>query len=144
MTTTESRNKELARRLHEDGWSDNYEDVADELVAEEYVEHSTAHPEDVHGPAGFKREVEELRAAFPDLTVTEEETIAEGDRVVSRITFQGTHEGEFQGIEPTGESIESEIIAINRFDDGKVVEAWVQADVMGLMQQLGVVQSPGE
>ena len=142
MSTMDATNEEIARRLHTDVWDGNL-DLVDEIIAEDYVEHSSAHPEGVHGPEEFRREVEMFRAAFPDLSVTEEDTVAEGDRVASRVTFQGTQTGEFQGVEPTGKTVTFEAIAINRFEDGKIVEAWVQTDVMGLMQQLGVVESPG-
>lgn len=142
MSTMDASNEEIARRLHTEVWDGNL-DLVDEIIAEDYVEHSSAHPEGVHGPEEFRQEVEMLRSAFPDLTVTEEDTIAEGDKVASRVTFRGTHEDKFQGVEPTGKSVGFEAIAINRFEDGEIVEAWVQTDVMGLMQQLGVVESPG-
>lgn len=143
MKTIESINKGLAQRLHNEAWDEGNDALIDELIADDYVEHSTAHPQDVHGPAGFKREAEQLQAAFPDLTVTEEDSIAEGDKVASRVTFRGTHEGEFQDLPPTGTSVEFEVMVINRFEDGQLAEAWVQVDVMGLMQQLGVVEEPG-
>ena len=143
MSTMDASNEEIARRLHTEVWDGNL-DLVDEIIAEDYVEHSSAHPEGVHGPKEFRREVEMLRAAFPDLSVTEEDTVAEGDRVASRVTFRGTHEGEFQGVEPTGKSVAFEAIAINRFENGEIVEAWVQTDVMGLLGQLGVVDAPGE
>lgn len=138
MTPAETRLTELARRLHTDGWSENNDAVIDELIADDYVEHSTAHPTDVRGPEGFKQEVEDLRTGFPDLTVTEEDTLADGNKVASRLTFRGTHEGPFQELPATGRSVEVPVMAINRFEEEKVVEAWVQADVMGLLQQLGV------
>lgn len=137
----DATNREIARRMHTEVWDGNL-DLVDDVIAEEYVEHGSAHPEDVHGPEAFKREVERLRAAFPDLSVTEEDTVAEGDRVASRITFRGTHEGEFLGRKPTGTTVEFEAIAINRFVDGEIVEAWVQTDVMGLLAQLGHIELP--
>ncbi len=138
----DASNTEIARRLHTEVWDGNL-DLVDDIIAEDYVEHSSAHPEGVHGPAEFKREVKMLRSGFPDLSVTEEDTVAEDDKVASRITFRGTHEGEFLGIEPTGTSVAFEAIAINQLKDGEIVEAWVQTDVMGLMGQLGVVDVPG-
>ncbi len=87
-----------------------------------------------------------FRAAFPDLELTSvEEVIAEGDKVVRRDLWTGTHEGEFMGIEPTGKETETELINIVRFDEeGKVVEERFIADMLGLMQQLGVVEPPGQ
>lgn len=143
MPTTHSSNKEFAWRLHEEVWDNGNLDLIDELIAEDYVEHSPAIPHDVRGPADYKQNVEMIRTGFPDLTLTEEDTIAEGDKVVSRITFRGTHDGEFLDIPPTGMSVEFGVIVINRVEDGQLVEAWVQTDMVGLLQQLGVVEESG-
>ena len=77
-------------------------------------------------------------AAFPDGQHTLEEIIAEGDKVVSRGTFCGTHRGELMGMPPTGKQVTFAVIHIDRIVDGKIVEHWGQADVFGMMQQLGV------
>ena len=143
MSSTASDNKEFVRRWHADVWNDGNIDRIDEFVADDFVEHSSAHPEK-RGPSGVREDIEQLRAAFPDLSVTEEDTVAEGDKVVSRLTFSGTHDDRFQGIEPTGNEVAFGAIAINRVEDGRLVESWVQVDVMGLMHQLGAVDSPGE
>lgn len=97
----------------------------------------------MHGRAEYKQTIERLRTAFPDLTLTVEDNIAEGDKVVSRVIFRGTHEGDFQGFDPTGRSVQFETIVINRFENEELAEAWVQADVLGVMQQLGIVEGPG-
>ena len=76
-------------------------------------------------------------AAFPDYTHTPEEVLAIGDRVVLRTTNRAIHSGDFQGIPPTGRSISFGQIAIYRMVDGKVAEIWEEADLFGLMQQLG-------
>lgn len=85
-----------------------------------------------------------VRSAFPDLAVTTEDLIAEDDRVLTRYTLEGTHEGEFMGIEPTGAEVEVEGMSIGRIEDGKVVEGWTNMDVLGMLVQLGVVEPPGE
>ena len=82
-------------------------------------------------------------AAFPDLHTTFEDQIAEGDKVVARVTIRGTHQGEFQGIPATGKEVAFGGILIDHYQDGKVVEHWVQMDMMGLMQQLGAIPTPG-
>ncbi len=82
-------------------------------------------------------------AAFPDLHTTFEDQIAEGDKVVARVTIRGTHQGEFQGIPATGKEVAFGGILIDHYQDGKVVEHWVQMDMMGLMQQLGAIPAPG-
>jgi steroid delta-isomerase-like uncharacterized protein len=85
-----------------------------------------------------------LYGSFPDLTYTIEDMIAKGDKVVVRCTTRGTHEGEFQGIPPTGKKIEYEGIQIWKIKDGKVVEGRVQADILMMMQQLGMELKPKE
>jgi predicted ester cyclase len=80
--------------------------------------------------------------AFPDLHHTFEDQIAEGDKVVTRVTFHGTHQGTFQGIPATGKKIAVEATLVDRIVDGKFVEHWSNMDSMGLMQQLGVIPTP--
>ncbi len=82
--------------------------------------------------------------AFPDLQVTVEDLIAEGDKVVGRLTVTGTHQGELMGIPATGKKVSFSEIHIVRISNGKVVEHWEVADIMSMMQQLGVVQPPGQ
>ncbi len=81
-------------------------------------------------------------AAFPDMHITIDDMIAEGDRVVTRITARGTHQGEFMGMPPTGKQITLTSFDIVRVVGGKQVEHWGQMDMMGLMQQLGVMPAP--
>lgn len=81
-------------------------------------------------------------SAFPDMHHTFDDQIAEGDRVVSRVTFRGTHRGDFQGVPATGNTVAFGAIFIDRLRDGKIVEHWAQFDMMGLMQQLGAVPEP--
>ena len=84
-----------------------------------------------------------LRSAFPDLKATIEDTIAEGDKVVIRMTWRGTHTGgEFMGIPATGKSVSIGVIDIIRISGGKAVEHWGQMDSMLMMQQLGAIPAP--
>lgn len=138
MPPTDEANKDVVHRLHSEIWSEGNLDLVDEIVAEDYVEHNPNVPHEARGPADYKESVGMFRSAFPDLTLTEEDTIAEDDKVVTRFTFRGAHEGEFMGLESTGTTVESEGIVINRIEDGQLVESWPLADMMGLMDQLGV------
>jgi predicted ester cyclase len=93
--------------------------------------------------------VERLKAspfpsAFPDVHITIEDQIAEGDKVVTRWTDRGTHQGEYLDIAPTGKQVEYTGISIDRIADGKIVESWLESDRWGLMQQLGAVAEPGQ
>jgi len=83
-----------------------------------------------------------LFTAFPDLHGTIEDLIAEGDKVVDRMTCEGTHQGMFMGAPPTGKRVKWSFIDINRIVDGKIVEHWAEVDTMGIMQQLGLVPPP--
>lgn len=134
------RNKALMRRGIEEVWNQGDFDVADELIASDYVGHQP--PDEYHGPDGVKDFFGMLRRAFPDIHFTIEDQVAEGDRVVTRWTARATHQGEFQGIPPTGKSGTVTGITINRFADGKVVEGWTNLDTLGLLQQLGAIPTP--
>ncbi len=83
-----------------------------------------------------------FRAAFPDLNITIDDQVSEGDKVVTRYTFRGTHKGDLMGIAPTGKQVTTIGISIERFVDGKVVERWEVFDQLGMMTQLGVVPPP--
>jgi steroid delta-isomerase-like uncharacterized protein len=93
---------------------------------------------------GFKQFGLIFLSAFPGGTSTVEDMIAEGDRVVSRLTYRGTHSGDLMGIPPTGRSVTVAETIIDRLADGKIVESWRLFDQMGMMQQLGVIPAPGQ
>jgi predicted ester cyclase len=136
------QNKAMVHRIFEEGINENNLATFDELVAPNYVNYGF--PDLPPGPEGLKIAVNMFATAFHDFRVTVEDTIAEGDRVASRGVFTGTHEAEFQGIPPTGKRISVAYMDIWRVENGRFVENWVQLDMLGLMQQLGVVPSPGQ
>ena len=133
-------NKALIRRLFEEGINQNKPGVFDELIAPGYVNYDLPAP--APGPEGFKMVIGLFQAAFPDMHATVEEALAEGDKVITRGYFTGTHKGDFQGIPPTGKQIKVKYIDIWRVANGKAVENWVQMDLLGLMQQLGAIPAP--
>lgn len=139
MSTTEY--KENVSRLLEAGFGRGNLDVVDELMAADAVGH--APPDEMRGPAEVKAFISAIRGAFPDLEIEVRDLIAEGDEVVARWVARGTHEGEFQGVPPTGREIEVTGITIERFEDGKIVEGWTNRDAIGLLQQIGAVPAPG-
>ena len=142
-TQHQAENKEIARKYPEEVISEGNLNLIDEIIADDYVEHNSAVPEPIHGPDGVKEYVSLLRTAVPDIHCGVEDLIAEGDMVVRRDRATGTHEGGFMGIEATGKAV-VEGIHIHRIEDGQLVESWAQNDMLGLMQQLGVVEPPGE
>jgi predicted ester cyclase len=90
----------------------------------------------------FKRDIAEIRQAFPDYSGTNVDQIAEGDKVANRFVFLGTHLGEFMGVAPTGKWVEFIDNTIDRVVDGKIVESWVEVDLLGVLRQLGAVPEP--
>jgi predicted ester cyclase len=128
MSTEE--NKGLSNRVAR-AISEGDLDALDELMAPELAEE-------------FKRDVAEIRRAFPDYGGTNVEQIAEGEKVANRFVFLGTHLGEFEGVAPTGKRVEFLGHSIDRVVDEKIVESWVEVDMLGVMQQLGAVPEPGQ
>ncbi len=135
-------NKELVRRIYDELWNERKLEVAEELIAQDAVNYDTGLLPQPFGPEEMKGTVRMVTAGFPDNRHEVQEMIAEGDKVVVRCTLTGTHEGEFMGIPPTGKPIEMRGIAILRIADGRIVENWGMPDMLGLMQQLGVVPTP--
>ena len=130
-------NKTLARRWHQIFEGDL--GVADGIVAEDCVYHDGP-PGILSGPEGVKEWAIMFRDGFPDIHVTEEQFIAEGDRVVDRFVAEAIHTGEFMGVRPTCNKITFSGINIMRVADGNIVEHWVNLDALGLMQQIGAVR----
>jgi steroid delta-isomerase-like uncharacterized protein len=110
-------------------------DAADKIVAADYVNHN-AIPGQAQGLEGFKQAIASLRTAFPDLEVTIEDQVAEGDRVASRYSVRGTHKGAFLGVEATGKTVSWSAQVHQRVADGRVQESWLQWDQLGLLEQL--------
>jgi steroid delta-isomerase-like uncharacterized protein len=137
------QNKALVRRLMEEVINQGNTSLVDELFAPDFVEHEELPPGIPSGIEAVKTLFTMFHSAFPDFQVTVDDLIAEGDKVVVRSTWSGTHKGEFMGIPPSGRSVSFGVYDIIRMAGGKVVEHWGQMDNMGLMQQLGVVPAAG-
>src|ERR1700719_902475 len=138
------QNKTMVRRLCEELWNKGNLPVADELIAPTYTHHDAATPDVGRGPDGEKKRVTLYRNAFPDLRLTIEDIIAEGETVVARWSCRGTHKGDLSGIAPTGKQFHITGVSIARFTNGKMFEGFVNWDALGLMQQLGVVPELGK
>jgi steroid delta-isomerase-like uncharacterized protein len=134
-----TENKAVVRRFIGQAFNEGDLAVIDELVARDYVLHLA--PE-VRGPEGMRHFVTMYRTAFPDYTCTVDDQIAEADKVVTRWTVRGTQQGELMGIPPTGKQATLPGVVVDRIANGQLVETWLQADVLGMLQQLGVVQAP--
>jgi len=135
-------NKQLVLRWKEELWGKRNLNVVDELCGPDYVGHVSGTPGPVQGREALKQLTASYFAAF-DVDDTPEFLVAEGDMVVMRDTYRFKHKGEFQGIPATGKEASITGIDIYRIADGKIVEQWVEGDLLGLLQQLGVLPTPG-
>jgi len=134
-------NKALARRFFRMLESGDPE-IADEFVAADYYNHDTPDPN--LGLEGVKAGVTSFKKALPDAQLKIEFQLAEGDKVATRYSWSGTHQGEIYGIPATGKYVKWTATVTFRIANNKICEAWLNSDQWGAMQQLGVTPSPGQ
>lgn len=133
-------NVALIHRWFEEVWNKGRAEAIDEMFAEGGVAHGLGDQGgDLIGPAGFKTFFETFRGAFPNINVTVEDTVVEGDKLTARWVSRMTHTGDQLGFKASGKTAEITGLTIVRIQNGKIVEAWNNFDMMGLMQQLGAV-----
>lgn len=135
-------NKIIIRHYVEDVWGKGDFAAEQALIAMNVVDHNPL-PGFASGLEGHHQVLAMFLNAF-DGQMTLEDVIAEGDKVVDRWTFQGTHRGEFFGIPATGKQVTLTGMDISRIENRQIVEFWHQEDTLGLMQQLGVIPTPGK
>ena len=139
MPTTDI--KALTRRLYDEVFTGGNLALIDDLMGDDFVEHEEF-PGMPPGKEAVRAFVTASREAFPDLAVQVEDMIAEDEKVVSRVRFTGTHEGEFMGIPATGNKIDMAVIDIVAWRDGKATDHWGISDQLALFTQLGVIELP--
>jgi steroid delta-isomerase-like uncharacterized protein len=134
-------NEAIVRRFVDEYQTGGDESVAEEILADDFVDHSPFGP---FAPdrEGVKQLFAALRVAFPDLRAEIQDQFSQDDKIVTRKTFHGTNDGEFMGMPPTGKQVSFNVIDILRLRDGRFTEHWNVVDAMGLMQQLGAVPAP--
>jgi steroid delta-isomerase-like uncharacterized protein len=137
-----AENYKAAVRRFNEAFSAGDLDGAAAVFAPNAVIHNSGAPDPLD-VEGFKQFGGVFRIAFPDGKMTIEDLIVETDKVVSRVTYRGTHTGDMMGIAPTGKPVTVSAIIIDQFAEGKIVESWRIFDQMGMMQQLGLVPAPG-
>jgi predicted ester cyclase len=141
--------KDLVRRLFEDVFNEQRLDLTGQIMAKEYVEHAVEpfgrqEPGQVHGPSHQRGVVEWLRAQFPDLRMTIQSIVAEGELVAVRIRSEGTNLGSLGGVAPpTGKRFVAEQSHWYRVADGRLCEHWATRDDLSAMLQLEVILPPG-
>jgi steroid delta-isomerase-like uncharacterized protein len=131
--------KSVVRRFFAEAWNSKDTALVDELIAPSYVGHDVVLTHAERGPDRIKRIMAAFRAAFPDLHVTVEDVVIQGDKEVVRWTVRGTHQGAFMNIAPTGKSVVFSGTDIGRVVNGQIQEMWSNWDGLGLMRQLGAV-----
>lgn len=129
----------LAERWFDEVWNNGRAEAVDEMFATDGIAHGLGAGGDLYGPAEFKPFVEKFRGAFPNINITVEDAIAEGDKVALRWTARMKHEGDHLGFAATQKDAVIAGMSIVRVRDGQIVEGWNNWDQLGLMQQLGVV-----
>jgi steroid delta-isomerase-like uncharacterized protein len=134
-------NKDVIKAFLEDVINQGRLERANDLVKEDFVELDPL-PGQVQGREGLKAVIHALRSAFPDMHWVVNEMVAEGQKVVTRFVWTGTHRGVFLGIPATGRSVAVKGVVIDLLEDGRMSESRILMDTIGLMQQLGVIPSP--
>jgi steroid delta-isomerase-like uncharacterized protein len=134
-------NKAVIRRLMDEVVNAGNLDAIDEIVAPDFVNHNPL-PGASPGRDGFKQTFRNLHAAFPDLHVIDTDLIAEGDRVVTLRGFEGTQNGTFMGVPPTGKRLVLDGMTVFRVVNGQITERWGVLDMLSVMRQLGLIPEP--
>ena len=135
-------NKKVASQLIEEIMNQGNLSLAGDLIAPDFIEHEELPLGMPHGSEGFALMLTMMRSAFPDFKAKMEDMIAEDDKVVIRMTWTGTQQGEFMGLPPSGKSFSMGVIDIFRMAEGRIVEHWGLTDNMAMMQQLGAMPAP--
>ena len=135
-------NKALVRRLYDDAWNKHNPAVGDEIYAADWVDSSPPIPGIAQTRDGLKQFMGLYLLAYPDVRITVEDQLVEGDRVVTRWTGRGTQTGQLMEFPPTGKKVAVPGVQIDRFSGGKIVESWTLFDQLGMLQQLGAVPAP--
>ena len=138
-------NKAAARRLYEEVFAQGKTEVIDEVLEADFVCHDpNSETGEIRGADTVKGEVGYFHNAFPDFRWTVEDQVAEGDKVTTRYTLSGTHQGEFFGVPVSGRRVEVSGINIDRCEGGKLVEEWASYDLLGGLRQIGALPEPGQ
>jgi steroid delta-isomerase-like uncharacterized protein len=138
------QNKALIVQFVEELFNRGNVGIVGEIFAPDFIEREQLPPGIPNGREGVKVLTTMLRSAFPDFKATIDDILAEGDKVVIRMTWSGTQKGEFMGVPATDKRVSFGVIDIIRITNGKLVEHWGQMDSMSLMQQLGAIPAPVE
>ena len=142
QSATEAQNKDVVTRYWNGKWNERRAGTLDELQTPDVVYHGTSMS--MNGREEYKQVYDVFRSALHDTRLEIQELIAEGDRVMSRVSLRCVHGGEFEGLPPTGREIELDAFTVFRLVDGRIAEEWEIIDELGMMQQIGMELTPGQ
>ncbi|MDP1573775.1 MAG: ester cyclase [Coxiellaceae bacterium] len=137
---TVEKNKILIQRYFEEAWNQGKLEVLDEIIDQNYINHSPGSPNPEPGPKGLKPIISAIRKGFPDLHFEIKNMVVTDDQVAIHSVMHGTHTGELFGMAPTGKKVAVNQMQIERIKNEKIVEHWRQSDDMGMMRQLGQIK----
>jgi predicted ester cyclase len=141
FTAEEEAAMAVIRRWCDEGWTQGKVEIADEVIHPSFKVHGAGGQVVEPGIEGLKQLITQWRTGFPDAVQRVDDIFAVGDKVCVRLTWEGTHLGEFMGVPPSGKKVSVGTIGIDRVVDGKVVEGWGELDMLGLMTTIGGVKS---
>lgn len=142
QSEVEAQNKAVVQRYWDGKWNERRPEILDELQTSDVVYHGTSM--NMNGIEEYKQVYSSFLSAFHDTQLEVEDLIAEGDKVMSRVSLHYTHKGELEGIPPTGKVITVSAFTVFRLVDGKIAEEWEIIDELGMMHQLGMELKPEE
>lgn len=142
QSEVETQNKAVVQRYWDGKWNQRRPETLDELQTQDVVYHGTSMS--MNGIDEYKQAYQMYLSAFHDTHIEVEELIAEGDRVMSRVSLRGTHSGELEGMPPTGRTFTVTLFTVFRLEEGRIVEEWEILDELGMMHQLGMELRPVE
>jgi predicted ester cyclase len=131
---------EIVRRLIDEGFNNGNLSVADEVIAPDLKEHQRFDPPLPAGPSGTKVIISSLRAMFPDIKLSIEDTVVDGDKVWIRMKAAGTNTGSVMGKPPTGKKMEIDVFDVCLIKNAKIIEHWGVPDQLSMLEQIGFLQ----
>lgn len=140
QSAIEAQNKETVKRYWDTIWNERRSEILDEVLTPDVVYHGTSMS--ANGIEEYKELYRKFATALHDSRLTIEDVIAEGDKVVTRVSMRCLHGGEFAGIPATGRELTVDAITVHRLVDGRIAEEWEISDELGMMEQLGMELSP--
>jgi steroid delta-isomerase-like uncharacterized protein len=147
MASTQQEQREAAQEISEsfvEAYNTGDTSLIEPVVTDDFVCHHHGAGVELHGASEYAGRIKEMRGAFSDFKMAEDILVVEGDLAAAQFSWGGTHDGPFQGIDPTNESVHTSSLCLMRMGDGKLDEMWIYSDTPGMLEQLGLEPRFGE